>query len=254
MFREHLRGAMGGSPLIGAWVKLPTTLSIELLSHAGMDFVVIDLEHATIDESMAAQQVAIARALGISPLVRIPRGATHEVTRMLDAAVEAVIFPRIGSVADATFAADQLRFEPHGTRGMGITGRAGDWALLGMDAYFSEARRPMSVALIESVSGVQEIEAILNDAKIEAILLGPADLALSLGLGTDANHPNVQAAVARVISAARSASIPCGVALGSAANVPQLTALGCSFFVLGNDATLLGGAAIDLVRRARPGS
>jgi 2-keto-3-deoxy-L-rhamnonate aldolase RhmA len=249
--RERLRAATNASPLIGTWVKLPGIETVELLAHAGMDVIAIDAEHAPIDAASAAPQIAMARALGVAPLVRCPASATHEVTRFIDAGAKGIVFPHIDDAQSARTAALQLGFEPNGTRGMGISSRAGDWGLHGTGAYLDPANRPLAIAMIESPAGVKAANKIVAVEGIDALLIGPADLAVALGCAGDVQHPDVAAAIRSVAEAAHSAGVPCGIAVGSPDDVKRFAHAGLTFYFISNDATLLGRAATSLVRAVR---
>jgi 2-keto-3-deoxy-L-rhamnonate aldolase RhmA len=251
---DRLRTASPAAPLVGTWVKLPCIESIELLALAGVEFVALDAEHAPIDPVSASPQLAVARARGIASLVRCPHTAAHEVARFVDAGTEGIIFPHIDDAATARSAARQLSFEPHGTRGMGISSRAGNWGLRGTADYLDAANRPAAIAMIESPAGVAATAEVIAGTGIDAVLIGPADLAVSLGYGGDVRHAAVDEAIARVVEAARVAGVPCGIAVSSPEDAHRLSATGFSFFLVSNDATLLGRAAAEMLRIVRDGS
>jgi 4-hydroxy-2-oxoheptanedioate aldolase len=247
-FRDRLRAASPTAPLVGTWVKLPCIESVELLALGGIELVAIDAEHGTLDPATASPQLAIARARGIASLVRCPHAAAHEVTRFVDAGADGIIFPHIDDAATARAAAHQLSFEPDGTRGMGISSRAGDWGLHGTAAYLDNANRPAAIAMIESPAGVNATASIVTETGIDAVLIGPADLAVSLGCGGDVRHVAVDDAIKHVVEATRSAGIPCGIAVGTAEDAKRFSSTGFAFFLVSNDATLLGRAAAEMLR------
>jgi 4-hydroxy-2-oxoheptanedioate aldolase len=137
---------------------------------------------------------------------------------------------------------------------MGISSRAGNWGLLGTEAYLDGANRPAAIAMIESPVGVNATAAIVAGTGLDAVLIGPADLGVSLGCGWDVRHTAVAEAIGRVVEAARNAAVPCGIAVGSAEDAQRLSATGFSFFLVSNDATLLGRAGAQLLRAVRGGS
>jgi 2-keto-3-deoxy-L-rhamnonate aldolase RhmA len=232
-------------------VKLPCIESVELLALGGIELVAIDAEHSPIDPLAASAQLAVARARGIASLVRCPHVASHEVTRFLDAGADGIIFPHIEDAESARSAARQLAFEPLGTRGMGISSRAGDWGLRGTGRYLDAANGPVAIAMIESLAGVDATPAIIAGTGIDAVLIGTADLAVSLGYPGDLRHVAIDEAIGRVVNAAVAAGVPCGIAVGSVEDAQRLSAGDFSFFLLSNDATLLGRAAAEMLRAMR---
>jgi 2-keto-3-deoxy-L-rhamnonate aldolase RhmA len=233
------------------WVKLPCMESVELLALGGIKLIAIDAEHSPIDPLAASSQIAVARALGVASLVRCPHAASHEVTRFLDAGADGIIFPHIENADGARSAARQLAFEPLGTRGMGISSRAGDWGLRGTGAYLDAANGPAAIAMIESLAGVNATPAIINGNGIDAVLIGPADLAVSLGYGGDVHHAAVDDAIERVVNAACAANVPCGIAAASVEDAQRFSGGRLSFFLLSNDATILGRAAAEILGKMR---
>lgn len=111
----------------GTWVKLPTVDVVELLAHAGFDFLVIDMEHSPLDVLTVHQLLGTARGCGLPTLVRVPDRTPSTISRVLDSGSAGVLVPHVDTVADARAVVSAGRFTPHGTRGYGPTVRAGVW-------------------------------------------------------------------------------------------------------------------------------
>ncbi|MEQ3553859.1 aldolase/citrate lyase family protein [Pseudonocardia nematodicida] len=245
-FRDLLSG---GQQVVGTWIKLPVTDSVELAAAAGFDFLVVDTEHAPLDLLTVHQLLGAARGCGVPALVRVPDSSATTIGRVLDSGAAGVLVPHVDSPADARVAVGHGRFPPHGTRGYGPTVRAGGW---GADAagYLASGERVVVVPQIESAEAVAAADDIAAVPGLGALFVGPADLAVATGL--DAGSAEFGHLLDRVRKAADAHAVPLGTAVPSAA---AAAALGqhYDFVLVGNDATMLGQAARTTVRDLRAG-
>jgi 4-hydroxy-2-oxoheptanedioate aldolase len=235
-----------GIPTFGTWTKLQGAEPVELMALAGFDFVIADLEHSPLSLSDVATQVVAAHSRGIPMYVRVQPGIDASCGRLLDAGLDGIVFPHVSSSAAAERAIRPTLFEPHGTRGFGSTSRAGSWGMTAPDAYLV-ADHVRRIVMIEDRPGVDAIAEIARVPKVDAILVGPADLAVACGHPGAPQHPDVRATIATIARNAQAAGIPCGIAVPSPDEVSEARALGFSFFIVGNDATILGRAAQSIV-------
>ncbi|WP_262705782.1 MULTISPECIES: HpcH/HpaI aldolase family protein [Streptomyces] len=236
-------------PRLGAWVKLPAPESVELLALAGFDFAVIDAEHGAIDLRTMSTMIALAHGCGITPFVRVPGTAPRDVQVPLDAGAAGLLVPQINSVAQAQAAVRAVRFPPLGTRGASTSGRAGQWgsALLGdyLRSGNDDVRLIVQAESVPALTAIGEIGAVSG---IDAVFIGPMDLAVS------GQFPESSPEMADQIQAAEQRCadrrIPLGtVAAGNAAAL--LERRGYDFLVLGADTTILRQGAHELVKAAR---
>lgn len=244
-----LAEALAAGPVLGTWVKLPTVESVELMALGGFDVVVLDLEHSPMSLETAATLIAVGRGVGLVTLVRTPDHAQSWIQRCLDAGAAGVIVPHVDDVEQATRVIRSARFEPEGTRGVGPTSRAGAWGLTPLGDYLGAGPDAAVLVQLESPVSVEAAERIAAVPSLTGLFVGPADL--SVAMGVPAGDPSVSAAVARVRDVAHAAGLPCGTATGSAALARDLLDQGFDLVMVGNDATLLGTAARDLVSAVR---
>jgi 2-keto-3-deoxy-L-rhamnonate aldolase RhmA len=251
---EHsplLTRGMPGRPLLGTWVKIPAPEVVEVLHLAGLDFVVIDMEHAPIDVAQASSLIALSRALGLPAMVRVPALSEADIKRVLDAGAAGVVVPHVDTVEQAQTAVRFCRFPPLGQRGSGVTGRAGGWGLSGDKRYFANARDSVCVLVqLESEQALAAATEIGSTPGIDGLFIGPADLALSLG-----EKPGGPRSI-ELIAAAERACEQAGLALvtatgGTAAHVHAVADRPYQMLVAGNDAYFLGSAAAETVASAR---
>lgn len=174
-----------GDTLVGAWVMTPSAAYVELASAAGMDFLLIDLEHGAID---LADLPALLRALRPGPtraMVRVPNHDPTMVCRVLDRGAHGVLVPRVEDPETAARVASAARFPPHGTRGMAIgASRAAGY---GLDAgYRARSDSEVVVAVqLESRPAVERATAIATAPGVDVAFVGPIDLSGDLGIEGD---------------------------------------------------------------------
>lgn len=243
-----------GGMKIGTWLKLPATESAELMALAGFDFVVVDLEHSPLSFESAYRHIATAEANGVAPLVRVPDHGYGPIQRVLDAGASGVLVPHVEDATQAERLSRAVRFEPRGTRGFGLTSRAGHWGMMPRAEYLRQGNEDaMFIPQLESLAAVGALDAILSTQDVSAIFLGPGDLSVSMGVRDD--HPDVLAVMDRVAAACRSAGVPCGTAIGNdPARLADLARRGFTFVMIGNDASFLGAAARSAVAAGRAAS
>jgi 4-hydroxy-2-oxoheptanedioate aldolase len=246
-------GGEGGVP-VGTWLKIPAVEPAQVMAFAGFDFVIVDLEHAPLTLETAYQLINMAAASGLSPLVRVPDHGAATIARVLDAGAHGVLVPHVDGVDQARAVVRAVRFPPHGDRGAGATSRAGWWGLRPGAEYLGFGNeRVLCIPQLESRPAIEAAEEVLAVPGVDAVFVGAADLALSLGL--PGGHPTVAALVDQVIKAASAAGKPCGLAFGGDASAGvAAVARGAGFVVLSNDATMLATAARGLARAYREGS
>lgn len=236
-----------GACLFGTWVKLNSLETLEMLSWAGYDFVVADAEHSPHTFETIYRTIVAAQGFGMSVLVRLPDLHSHDAQRVLDAGADGVLVPRVRSVADALHALDPLIFSPRGSRGMGITSRAGRWGAMPIPEYIARGDNDVARVLqFEDAGALAQVDEIIDVPGVNAAFVGYGDLSLSSG--KPPSHPDNEALVSKCLAACRARQLPCGTAVGDAAAAARSKAMGFSFVMIGNDAGMFGRAAAETLR------
>lgn len=234
-------------PQIGMWVCTGSALVAEICAGSGLDWLLIDMEHAPNGlESVLAQLQAVA-AYPIAPLVRVPVNDPVIIKQVLDVGAQNILVPMIDSAEDAAAAVRAVSYPPAGVRGVGSAlGRAARWNRV--DGYLDGASNVSVTVQIESVTAVRHVEAIAG-AGVDAIFVGPSDLAASMGLLGQQEHPDVMAAVEHCIAAGRRAGIPVGVNAFTPSTAERYLGAGVSFVLVGADVSLLARGSEALAER-----
>jgi 2-keto-3-deoxy-L-rhamnonate aldolase RhmA len=231
-----------GEPLIGTFIKTPTTHAIEILGALGYDFAVIDAEHAPIDRAAIDVMLLAAQACGIAGLVRVAGGNAADVGNALDCGAAGVLVPHVDTAAKARAMAELCRFLG-GRRGFSGSTRASGYGGTPMARATTEQdARATFIAMIEDPAALDEIDAIAATDGVDALFIGRADLAVALGESAS-NAPAVMDAVTRIVAAARTAGKPVCVMVGEVQEAQAFRASGASAFIVASDQGFLRKAA-----------
>lgn len=263
MFTDQLQ--RGG--LIGSWCSFASFASTELMTRLGFDFLILDMQHCEITQSDFPALFGAFRADGPTAVVRAPKNDYHVINWLFDQGAPAVLVPMVNSAEEAYRAVEAAKFPPLGRRSFGPF-RA---AAYGMEAasYMAEAdRRSTLIVQVEDADAAKDIESILAVPGIDAIFMGPNDLAFSLlrkgqpspfsagssdGAAqwtTFARTPEVIAICEQAMEKSRAAGIPWGITAGSVQDARAWLARGASFVTFGNDFLFLREGALHLIGKA----
>ena len=235
--------------LMGMWVCSGSPLVAEIAAGSGLDWLLIDGEHSPNGlESILAQLQAVA-AYPATTLVRPPYGDVVTVKQYLDLGVQNLLVPMVDTAEHAAEMVRAVRYPPAGVRGVGSAlARASRWNRV--EDYLARASSTISLTVqIESTAAVEHVEEILAVDGVDAIFVGPSDLAASMGLLGQQDHPDVMAAVEHCIRAAVAAGKPAGVNAFVPAVAERYLAAGASFVLVGADVAMLARASEALADR-----
>lgn len=246
-FRIEL--AQAKRPLVGMWACSGSPTVAEICAGSGLDWLLIDMEHAPNTLESVLAQLQIAAAYPITPLVRVPANDTALIKQVLDLGAQNIIVPMISSAAEAQAAAEAMHYPPRGRRGVGSAlARSARWNRV--EGYLTDASEHVSLIVqIESAEAVDSADDILAVDGVDAVFIGPSDLAATMGLLGQQSHPDVVAAVHRVIEAAKRAGKPAGVNAFDPTLAEAYLAAGAAFVAVGADVALLARASEQLAAR-----
>jgi 4-hydroxy-2-oxoheptanedioate aldolase len=221
-------------PQVGMWVCSGSPLVAEICAGSGLDWLLIDMEHAPNGlESVLSQLQAVA-AYPAVPLVRVPVNDPVVIKQVLDLGAQNVLVPMVSSAAEAVAAVRAVRYPPEGVRGVGSAlGRAARWNRV--EGYLGDAAQTIGLFVqIETREAVEAVESIAASG-VDGIFVGPSDLAASMGLLGQQEHPDVMAAVEHCIAVGRRLGVPVGVNAFVPATAERYIAAGVSFILVGAD-------------------
>lgn len=237
--RPNLRARLDAGPVVGTFQLMVSPAVTELLALSGADVICLDAEHAAFDLSTLEHHVRAAEAAGGSVVIRVPSLGAY-LPRSLDLGSAGVVVPRIESARAASRVVQDVRFPPLGRRGIGAA-RAARFGL-GIAEYLSVANEDLLlVVMIETAAGLAHLDEIVAVDGVDVVMVGPTDLASSLGV--EADSPEHSEAVARIFAAVRKAGRHIGIHCAEPAEVARYADLGARFILVGFDSSMLVGAA-----------
>jgi 4-hydroxy-2-oxoheptanedioate aldolase len=244
MTTSHLQQALaGGKPVWGGWITGPTAIGPEEFARAGYDYVGFDAQHGYLDDADIANILRRLEHVPIGTAVRLPSADPAPIGRVLDAGADAIIVAMIESADQAAAAVAATRYPPAGVRSFGPLR-----ASLGYDTSALQAR--VSVfAMIETAAALTDVSEICAVPGLSGIYVGPADLAISMGVEvTKATaHPAVRDAIADIQRAASAAGLVAGIHAGDGKVGQAMAQLGFQMITLAAESQALRrGAAAGL--------
>lgn len=247
--RMFKRALQKGDPMAGLFCCSYSVQVVEALAGSAFDFLIFDGEHTP---NALPQLHAQLCALGAGPtaaVVRIPGADPALIKLLLDLGVAALMLPNVHSAQDAAQAVRMMRYPPNGTRGLAGTVRATDYGR--HVGYFGEAAGAISLIVqVESLAGVDSIDQIAAVEGVDAVFIGPHDLAADMGHIGQSRHADVTATVLKCLARIREAGKAAGV-LCSDADAETYQKAGACVLALGSDLGLLVNSADALALRHR---
>ena len=242
------RALAEGRPQFGLWAALADPYVAEVLATAGFDWLLIDNEHAPNDLRSTLGQLQAMAPYATHPIVRPMRSDTALIKRLLDIGAQTLLVPMIDTAAQAAEVVAATRYPPHGVRGVGSAlARASRWNHV--PDYLATAASELCVLVqVETVTGMANLEEIVNVDGVDGVFFGPSDLSASMGLLGKAGDPKVRDAVLGGIRTVCAAHKAAGVLTTDRTLARAYLDAGALFVAVGTDIGILGAAATELKR------
>ncbi len=249
-FRERLTAA--DRAMAGMWVCSGSPLIAEVVAGSGVDWLLIDMEHSANSLESVLHQLQAVAACPVSPLVRVPWNDAVIIKQVLDLGAQNIIVPMVSSAAEAEAAVAATRYPPEGIRGVGSAlSRSARWNRV--DDYLQTAAKHVSLTVqIETSAGVDNAAQIAAVDGVDAVFVGPSDLAASLGRLGQQSHPEVVDAVRQTFAAVKAAGKAVGVNAFDPATADGYISAGADFVAVGADVAMLARASESLAARFIP--
>jgi 4-hydroxy-2-oxoheptanedioate aldolase len=229
---------------VGLFVCMASAYSMEILAGTGFDWLVIDAEHSPNNPATVMAQLQAAAPYPVQLLVRPMNHDPALIKQYLDAGAQTMLVPLVDDAAQAAALVRAVRYPPEGIRGVAASlARASRWN--GVKDYVKHANAEVCLVIqIETRQGLENLDAILAVEGVDAVFIGPADLAASLGHLGESGHPEVRAAIEDALRRIRASGKAAGVFVTDPELAAKYRGLGASFVAVGADTTLLRNAAL----------
>jgi 4-hydroxy-2-oxoheptanedioate aldolase len=227
-----------GGTAFGAWAAIPSGFAAELLCADGIDYVCIDQQHGLVSYDSMIEMLRAIEGRGTVALTRVPANEAFMIGHALDAGLQGVIVPMVSSGAEARKAVAACRYAPKGNRSFGpvrasFVMNSRDIAVVGDSV--------LCFVMVETREGVERIEEIASTPGLDGVYVGPADLALGLGLppNLDKEEPEHVAAVEKILAACKRHNIIAGIQCGSGKSARKHADKGFQLVTFTKDSSLL---------------
>ncbi len=235
------RALANGEATVGTWLSAGDVFLTRLLARIGFPWLTVDLEHSPYDWSHAATLFGVIADAGCVPLARVPKGSHDYIKRALDAGAMGIVAPMVNTVEEAKTIIAAAKYPPTGNRSIG-----GGQHMLNFDAtageYFAQANDEILVILqTESPQGVENADEIYGLPGIDAIFVGPNDLACQMR-DADGNEPSpevFEAMLQRILEAGQRAGVPVGLHTPAPEVANKRIAEGWQLVAIGSDVKML---------------
>jgi 4-hydroxy-2-oxoheptanedioate aldolase len=237
-------------PAFGFWSTIPDAFAVELIAGLDLDYICVDQQHGVIGYASMVSMVRTIESAGATPIVRVPNNEPWMLMRILDAGALGVIVPMVNDAAEAARAVSACRFPPEGARSYGPI-RAS--SVVGSKDPEALANEVLCMVQIETLEGLRNVEEIAATPGLDGIYIGPADLALGLGLPLDLGSGKAEhaEAIERVREACQKNGIAAGLHGTSGESAREYAEQGFSIVNVAVDYLLLPAAVRQEVDKAR---
>jgi len=239
---------------IGSWIMMNTPMSVEVMALAGFEWLVVDIEHTSIDYTSVENLIRTIQTNNIKALVRVSKNEEVVIKKVLDIGADGIIVPMVNSKEDAIQAVEFAKYPPTGKRGVGLY-RASKYGT-DFESYKKWVEEELVIiAQIEHIDGVKNIDDILQVEGIDGTIIGPYDLSGSMGYPGKFEREDVKQSVIKVLNSCKRYNIPSGfhVVDTSPDKLQEKIDQGCTFLAYGIDYFFMRDLAVDGMKKIREG-
>jgi len=220
---------------------LGSITAARFLARAGLPWLTVDIEHTLVDWETATHMFAAIADAGCVALARVPANRHDHIKRVLDNGAHGIVVPMVNSRDEALAAVAAARYPPAGNRSVGGSVHALNFGTTAPD-YYAHANDEILVVLqCEHIRAVQDADSIFSVPGIDAIFVGPNDLAASMR-GPDGKPPSGEAttqALAHILATCRKHGVPAGIHCGSPEEARHRIEEGWQFIAIGSELRMM---------------
>lgn len=250
--RGSLRArVLAGEPVFGAFLNLGSVVSAEVAGRAGLDWVLVDLEHGHGTDADLLPQLHAIQLGSTAALVRIAAAERIRVGRALDMGADGIMVPRLETPDEVAATIGWMRYPPDGTRGVALPARGGGFGEVPHAELRGANDRVLGVIQVESPAAVEAAPAVAALDGADVLFVGPTDLSHAMGVPGRFDDPAFVAALDRVIAACRAHGKAAGILLRAGTEVADAVARGFTFVGIGSDSAWVAAGARVAVAAGR---
>jgi 2-keto-3-deoxy-L-rhamnonate aldolase RhmA/CMP-N-acetylneuraminic acid synthetase len=236
-----------GDVVSGIFMKTCDPMFVEIASHSGLDYVILDMEHGPVSLESQQNNIRAAQTAGIVPVVRVNGKSEHSIGSVLDIGAKGVQIPQIQTAEEARIAVEFARFHPYGNRGVCRFVRAAKYSAIERINYFEQSKDLLVILQIEGIIGLSNLDEILSVNGIDVVFIGPYDLSQSLGFPGQVTNPIVVAAMRDAVCKARAKGVIVGTFVDDKDQARRWIEAGVQYISFSTDAGVFLNACSSIV-------
>src|SRR5262249_20361395 len=208
----------------------------QIVDAAGVDFVLLDMEHSAFDGERIADLIGWFAATHVAPIVPVPQRLYHFLARAMDAGALGAMVANVENAEQAREVVNAVKYAPEGRRGVGLGSAHTGYVVPDPVAYMREANANTTViCMIESPAGLENVDEIAQTPGVDVLWVGHFDLTQAMGIPAQFEHPDFRTALARVVAAANRAGKVAGINPGTEAQAREWIRAGFRAISWSND-------------------
>lgn len=241
MIAAELKNALRqGKGKVGTFVKLCNATAVEALGLAGLDFAIIDTEHAPCDQLALEHIIRAADCVGLPTIVRVSDASEDKILKALDLGASGVQIPGLKTVDEVKQALSCTKYAPQGCRGLSFSQRSAAYGGVEKDAYMDRSNAGLiNVVHIENREMAEHAEELCALEDVDVLFVGPMDISQSMGHPGQPGHPEVAALVRRVLETCRGHNKPTGIFVGTPEAAGKYLDMGVVYVALASEVAFM---------------
>ncbi|MEX2564831.1 MAG: aldolase/citrate lyase family protein, partial [Cyclobacteriaceae bacterium] len=229
---------------------LNTPHAVALCAALGWDYIILDTEHNDYNLETLGSFSLISKYENIGLFVRVSDKLYHQMAQMLDIGAEGLVLPQVKTAEEANHIIRSTKYAPMGQRGVSISNTVTRFRDYDIGDYTRWANEQlMTIVQIESEQGVENVDEIFSTSGIDAVMVGPSDLSMDMGIPGQTDHPRIQEAYHKVIESCNRHSVAPGIHLQTVEEVDNWLNKGMQLITFSYDIAFFKQASRDILTR-----
>jgi 2-keto-3-deoxy-L-rhamnonate aldolase RhmA len=240
-----------GDVLLGMFLQMGSAVAADIASRAGLDWVLIDLEHGAGTEADLLGQLQAMAGRDVPAVVRVESCVRIRIGRALDLGAAGIMVPQVNTPQVAQELAASLRYPPTGIRGVALSARGAGYGEAGHGDVSAIGDALLGIAQVETATAVSNAAEIAAVDGVDVLFVGPSDLSHSLGVPGSFDSDTYLKAIGQIVEAARSQGKALGVHLPNISAAGRYLELGFTFVSIAGDGGILTAGVRNALQAVR---
>lgn len=226
--------------------------AVALTASQKWDYIILDTEHNDYNMETLANMAFVAKYEDIGLFVRVPDKLYHQMAQMLDIGAEGLVLPQVKTRAETAHILMSTKYAPMGKRGVSVSEAVTRFRSFDVVEYTQYANEElMTIVQIESETGVNNVREIVSTPGVDAVMIGPSDLTMDMGIPGQFHHSKVEEAFHEIIAVCNEYGVAPGIHLSSMDDVRKWVREGMRFVTYSYDIQFFKNASQEALSQLR---